>query len=230
MKKAFFFTIVSCALLVSPLKSQNCGCSQLPFATLTQAGQTAINTSGDTRLVVSNNNNSNTARAYFTMFGPSTSNPSRAGEFGIAGSYVRFFTGVTPGGFGTEQMRLTTDGKLGIGTTNPQSLLSVKGSMESQEVQVKATVADYVFKDDYQLLSLEEIENYINEKGHLPKIQNDADVKANRGYVKIGELSISLMEKVEELTLHMIEMNKRVKALEKENNELKKQLEDTSNK
>jgi len=112
-------------------------------------------------------------------------------------------------------------GRLGVNTSNPQSTLSVNGNMESEEVQVKQDVADYVFMQDYELLSLEEVEEHIANFGYLPNIQNQKDVEENRGFVKLGELSISLMEKVEELTLHMIEMNKRVKALEEENKKLR---------
>lgn len=105
-------------------------------------------------------------------------------------------------------------GNVGIGTTNPQSKLSVKGKVESEEVQVKQNVADYVFRDDYKLMDLDELESYIKTYGYLPNIQNDESVELNRGYVKLGELSISLMEKIEELTLHVIELNKRIKTLE----------------
>lgn len=214
MKKLIFLTFILSMITFSSVYSQACNCTNLPYATLTQQGQTAINTSGDARLVVSNNTNSSSARAYFTMFGPSTNNPSRAGEFGIAGSYVRFFSNVVPGGFGQERMRLTQDGKLGIGTTTPESLLSVNGNIESEEIQVKQNVADYVFYDDYYLMPLEELDAFIQNNGFLPKIQNQNDVDNNGGKVKVGELTISLMEKVEELTLHLIEMNKRIKELE----------------
>ncbi len=118
-------------------------------------------------------------------------------------------------------MRVLESGNVGIGTMNPQSELSVKGKIESQEVQVKTSVADYVFEENYNMLSLEELESYIEENGHLPNIQTQKDVDANRGLVSLGELSVSLMEKVEVLTLHMIEMNKRVKQLEAENKKLK---------
>lgn len=121
-------------------------------------------------------------------------------------------------------------GNVGIGTTNPQSKLSVNGNMESEEIQVKQDVADYVFQENYQMLSLTELKDYINQNGHLPRIQTQKDVDENRGMVKIGELSVSLMEKVEELTLHLIEMNERVSALEEENNELKKILKEKEDK
>jgi len=121
-------------------------------------------------------------------------------------------------------VRVLPNGNMGVGTISPQSKLSIKGNLESEEVQVKQTVADYVFKKDYKLMSLSEIESFISENGHLPRIQTQKDVDENRGLVKLGDLSVSLMEKVEELTLHMIEMDKRIKSLEEENKDLKESL------
>lgn len=120
-----------------------------------------------------------------------------------------------------ERLRVQPGGNVGIGTANPLSTLSVNGKIESEEIQVVQDVADYVFEADYKMLSLEELETYIGENGHLPNIQTQEDVTNNRGLVSLGDLSVSLMAKVEELTLHMIEMNKRIKTLETENKALK---------
>ena len=122
------------------------------------------------------------------------------------------------------QLTVARNGMIGIGTDNPASMLSINGNMESEEVQVKQDVADYVFKEDYQLMSLEQLENFINVNGHLPNVQNEKEVAENRGLIKLGELSVSVLEKVEELTLHVIELNKRVKSLEAENAKLKEEL------
>lgn len=149
-------------------------------------------------------------------------------EFNGGSGQLNFISNVSGRiGFQTngKSMVFDSQGRLGVNTSVPQSTLSVNGNMESEEIQVKADVADYVFKSDYVLMSLEEIENHINEFGYLPNIQNQEDVDNNRGLVKLGELSISLMEKMEELTLHLIEMNKRVTDLEKENKLLKEKLE-----
>lgn len=108
-------------------------------------------------------------------------------------------------------------GKVGIGTSNPMAKLSVNGKVESEEIQVIADVADYVFDESYSLMSLDDLEQYINANKCLPNIQNRFDVEANRGLVNLGELSISLMEKVEELTLHIIELNKKINELENKN-------------
>ena len=76
---------------------------------------------------------------------------------------------------------------------------------------------DYVFETNYPLLSLKEIESYINSNGHLPNVPSAEEVEKNG--VDLGEANKILLQKVEELTLHLIEQNKRIEALE---NELKK--------
>lgn len=142
------------------------------------------------------------------------------------GNKAEFTMGTGNGAAPVTRMIIKSDGKVGIGTLNPASMFAVNGKIESEEVQVKADVVpDYVFKDDYQLMSLPALENYINDNGHLPRIQTQEDVDANRGLVKLGELNISLMEKVEELTLHLIEMNKRLEKIETENAKLKETIE-----
>lgn len=73
-----------------------------------------------------------------------------------------------------------------------------------------------MFEKDYQLAPLSEIENYIIEKGHLPGIPTEEEVRING--VNLGEISALLLQKVEELTLYLIEISK-------ENKELKREFE-----
>lgn len=114
-------------------------------------------------------------------------------------------------------------GAVGIGTTNVGSFkLAVEGKIAAREIQVMTgAFPDYVFASKYKLRSLYSLENYINKNKHLPGIPSAAEVEKNGG-VELGKLNTKLLEKVEELTLYIIEINKKVEKLEKENEALKK--------
>ncbi|WP_276090965.1 hypothetical protein [Pedobacter sp. JY14-1] len=123
-----------------------------------------------------------------------------------------------------EWMRLDKNGNLGIGTTVPTEKLSVKGKIRAQEVKVElANWPDYVFTKAYKLPSLAETETHIKEKGHLPGIPSAAEVKENG--VELGEMNKKLLQKIEELTLHLIEQKKRVDLLVRENEQQKEDIE-----
>lgn len=98
---------------------------------------------------------------------------------------------------------------------NPDYSLFVYGGIKAEEITVSlsSTWADYVFAPDYKLLSLEATEDYITKNNHLPNIPS-ADEVADNG-VSLGEMSVMQMEKIEELTLHLIQVNKEKEALEK---------------
>ena len=111
---------------------------------------------------------------------------------------------------------------LGLGTTefNDASSgkayrLSVDGRIRANEVKVYSGWADYVFESDYELMPLSEVEAYIAENGHLPNLPSSAEVAQNG--VDLGETQAKLLEKIEELTLHLIR-------LEKENEMLKAEM------
>ena len=98
------------------------------------------------------------------------------------------------------------------------------GKIHAKEVEVKANVwADYVFKKDYQLQSLEEVEKHIAAKGHLPNIPSASEV-IEKG-INVAEMDARLLEKIEELTLYSIEQNKKINQLQLENKILKSQSE-----
>jgi hypothetical protein len=108
---------------------------------------------------------------------------------------------------------------VGIGTTNPQHLLHVAGTIGAEEVIVSSTGADYVFQSGYRLRPLSEVNAFIQENHHLPDIPSEAEVKENG--VRLGEMQSKLLAKVEELTLHMIDADARNARLERENQELR---------
>lgn len=124
----------------------------------------------------------------------------------ISRTNLRFFVDELSGN-AIEAMYIKNNGNVGIGTTNPSQKLTVTGTIKSKEVIVtEDTGADFVFKEDYPLPSLEELERIIQQEHHLPGIPSAEQMK--REGVRIGNLQMKLLEKIEELTLHVINQNK----------------------
>lgn len=99
------------------------------------------------------------------------------------------------------------------------------GKIKVKEVEVKTNVwADYVFKKEYQLKSLEDVEKHIIEKGHLPNIPTAQEVLENG--INVAEMNSKLLEKIEELTLYSIEQNKQLKFQAEEIKMLRKKSEE----
>ena len=137
------------------------------------------------------------------------------------------YYGTLPGGFvgtisthpfsfitaGSPKMIVTVDGSVGIGTLTPTEKLSVKGKIRAQEIKVEnANWPDFVFAKSFALPTLKETETHIKEKGHLPGIPSAAEVKANG--VDLGDMNAKLLQKIEELTLYIIDLEKRMKKVE----------------
>lgn len=107
-------------------------------------------------------------------------------------------------------------GNVGIGTDNPTYKLSVLGNIRSNEVVVETGWADYVFNEKYVLKPLSEIEKFIQLNKHLPGIPSALEIQKNG--LPVGETQKMMMEKIEELTLYIIQLNKRIEELEKTSN------------
>ncbi|MCC9073586.1 tail fiber protein [Flavobacterium sp. F-65] len=121
-------------------------------------------------------------------------------------------------------------GKVGIGTQNPDEKLTVNGKIHAQEVRIDLqspmTVPDYVFANDYKLKSLQEVEEFIKQNSHLPEIPSAKEIEKNG--LMLAEMNMSLLKKMEEMTLYLIEQEKKnaiqsekIERLEKENNAFK---------
>jgi hypothetical protein len=106
-----------------------------------------------------------------------------------------------------------SNGHVGIGTTSPGDYqLAVEGTIGARKVEIKqSSWADFVFKPNYQLPSLQALENYINVNQHLPGIPSEAEVQKNG--IDLGEMNKKLLQKIEELTLYMIDMKKEMEQL-----------------
>jgi hypothetical protein len=114
------------------------------------------------------------------------------------------------------------NGSVGIGTSNTGSYkLAVEGGIAARSVKVTtAAFADYVFEPTYQLRSLASLQQYIDQNKHLPGIQSAATVEKEGGF-ELGNMNVKLLEKVEELTLYILELNKKLTAQQKEIEQLK---------
>ncbi|WMI68290.1 fibronectin type III domain-containing protein [Mangrovimonas sp. YM274] len=105
---------------------------------------------------------------------------------------------------------------IGIGTTNTQGYrLAVAGNMIAEEVRValQASWPDYVFDSSYRLPSLLEVETHIEENGHLINVPSASEVEQQG--IGLGEMNAILLQKIEELTLYIIQQEKRIQELEK---------------
>ncbi|MCW8311111.1 hypothetical protein K7A41_07745 [Sphingobacterium sp. InxBP1] len=105
--------------------------------------------------------------------------------------------------------------RLGIGTNDPKEALSVNGKILAQEIKVKTdiSVPDYVFDPEYKLPTLASVEYYVKKHRHLPEIPSAATIQKEG--VNLTEMNFALLKKIEELTLHLIEKDKKIVQQEK---------------
>lgn len=118
----------------------------------------------------------------------------------------------------------SSGGNMGIGTTSPQAKLTVNGNILAKEIKIKTdiSVPDYVFEADYNLPTLAAVEAYIKEHKHLPEIPSAAEIQDNG--LDLAEMNLLLLKKVEELTLHLIEKEKKESIQDRKIEQLEKQL------
>ena len=164
----------------------------------------------------------NDTESYFTALSGDESSWARFGHSPKSTTNAMFFnTSASKYWFLSKPMHI--EGKVGIGTSETGThKLAVDGTIGAREIVVEAgTWSDFVFNTDYKLKDLEEVEIFIEENKHLPDIPSEKEVKENG--VQVGEMNAKLLQKIEELTLYMIDINKRVKLLEEENKALKEE-------
>lgn len=120
-------------------------------------------------------------------------------------------------------------GKVGINTDNNFTgdydyTLAVKGGVLTSEVYVKEVEEwhDYVFSEDYTLMTLDELENYVKNQKHLPDMPSESEV-IEKGYSMVGMDGV-LLKKIEELTLYTIDLQRQLQTQQETINMLKEAL------
>ncbi|SFT97083.1 hypothetical protein SAMN04489724_3060 [Algoriphagus locisalis] len=122
----------------------------------------------------------------------------------------------------SSQFTMNGFGNVGLGVSNAGDWkLAVNGQIRAKEIKVETGWSDFVFEKDYQLPTLEEVENHINEKGHLKDIPSAKEVAENG--IFLGEMDSKLLQKIEELTLYIIAQEKN---LNEQNSKLIRQEEE----
>jgi hypothetical protein len=112
-----------------------------------------------------------------------------------------------------------------VGDSVSEFLLDVNGNLTISGTLTAGNPAqnfpDYVFEDDYKLMSLEELGKYVRENRHLPNIPSASEVAAE-GKLNISEFQYRLLEKIEELTLYTLQQQQNIEELRAQITELKK--------
>lgn len=119
---------------------------------------------------------------------------------------------------------IANDGRVAMGTMSPatDAQLSVKGLIECEELEVQLFVdwPDYVFQQNYELRSLADLKSYVKENNHLPGVPSAKEIDEEG--LNVGEINAALLEKIEELTLYLFELDEKNSALQKDLETLKK--------
>ena len=189
--------------------------------------QLHLNTNGNVGIGTSQPN------APLTVYGVSNFFPARIGsgdarslEISNTANFATFVNNQYPvflkTGSGDQPLVLDA-ARVGIGTANPSSMLTVAGNIASREVKVTVDAgADFVFENNYNLPSLESVDKFIKENKHLPEIASAKEMQKDG--INLSEMNIKLLQKIEEMTLYIIEQEKKSKKqseeIEKSNNQI----------
>lgn len=125
--------------------------------------------------------------------------------------------------FPSQQYRFFDESRIGIGTQSPEHRLDVVGTIRAHEILVNTQkTADFVFDADYRLQDLDSLKQFLNTHKHLPGIPSADDMERNG--LNVGNFQIDLLQKIEELTLYMIQANETIRRQQTRIEELEKAI------
>ena len=166
---------------------------------------------GSSTKVVTVNDNGNLMTTDFSTFHDNMGNHTATQNINLNGKKI---VGGTSGAGG---LFVAANGnvRIGTGTMTPTKALEVNGTIRSKEVIVEvANWSDFVLDNNYNLMSLKDTERFIKQNGHLPNIPSAAEVEKEG--IQLGEMNALLLQKVEELTLYIIELQNQIDKLNKD--------------
>nr|WP_321485473.1 LamG-like jellyroll fold domain-containing protein [uncultured Draconibacterium sp.] len=110
----------------------------------------------------------------------------------------------------------TNSGNVGIGTSSPDEKLTVNGTIHSEEVIVDLSIPapDYVFDKEYGVMTISELKTFLEENSHLPEFPSASEMEENG--INLSEINMSLLKRIEELTLYILDQEKRILEIEKQ--------------
>jgi len=126
---------------------------------------------------------------------------------------------------GSQTLTITPNNQIGIGTTSLGShKVAVNGTIGAREIKVESGAwSDFVFKEDYKLRSLKEVESFIKRHQHLPDIPSEKEVIENG--IELGKMDAKLLQKIEELTLYLIQQQELIEKQQAELDRLGRKVE-----
>ena len=157
----------------------------------------------------------------------------KVSESGNNTTKLHIFRNFTGDSQDIDRLVISANGYVGVGTSNPDMKLTVKGNIHAEEVKIDLYVPapDYVFKENYKLRTIEELEKFIKQYSHLPEIPSAKEFEQNG--IMQAQMDMNLLKKIEELTLYTIAQEKKIKELESLNKkflELQSRLEELESK
>ncbi|MCC9074197.1 hypothetical protein LNQ49_21640 [Flavobacterium sp. F-65] len=150
-----------------------------------------------------------------------SNNSYLGGQGNTYSSQLAFYS--VGGGNLIEGLRIDDKGNIGMGIISPAYKLDVCGTIRAKEIKVDLLAGcDFVFEKDYKLMSLNELDKFVKTEKHLPEIQSEKEMIEDGLNLKMFQMK--LLQKIEELTLYVIEQNKKNEQQEQELKRLKAKI------